>query len=334
MTLTLPDAVGVHDEDVGVPGDGARVGDLRAVGRPRGLLVGRRVGRQPREVVRVDAHHVDLAVAVAVAREGDPQPVGGDRRHGVGRRVLGHPPRRRPVGVHPVDLEIAVAARLEDDAADRCRDARDHQVGPVARVQGARSRVAREEHARLVLQLHAHRAPRCEAEVVHRVAGAEWVPELEGHASVCVRHPRDHVLRAAPGRVRAQHRPVAVVACAGTSGRAVVEVAVSAASGHDDGILAGVLDAVVVVVEEERCLLRADAVVVHVQRAVEVPAGMLEPHRADHAAEVHGIGRRVRPLARVDLPVDVGRSRGDERLELDRRRVMSPRSGRGHQSNE
>ena len=63
-------------------------------------------------------------------------------------------------------------------------------------------------------------------------------------------------------------------------------------------------------------------VIPQVRAAVEVPAGMLEPHRSDHAAEVHGIGRRVRPLARVDLPVDVGRGRGDERLELDRWRVM------------
>src|SRR5215204_1723519 len=150
------------------------------------------------------------------------------------------------------------------------------------------------------------------------------MPELEAHSSARVRCSRDDVVSAPARRVRAGTRGVAVMAGPVDTVRAVVEVALSTTDGNGDEILAWPLEAVVVVVEEERSRLRANTAVFNAERAVEEPGVVLEPHRPGQASKVHRVGRRVRPLTGVDHAIDRGRRRRNRPLVKNRRGVVCP----------
>src|SRR5215204_6230476 len=111
--------------------------------------------------------------------------------------------------------------------------------------------------------------------------------ELEAHSSARVRRSRDDVISAPARRVRAGSRGVAVMAGAVDTVRAVVEVPVSTTDGNGDQVLARPLEAVVVVVEEERCRLRTDTAVLNREGAVEETRVVLEPHRPGQASKAH-----------------------------------------------
>ena len=65
------------------------------------------------------------------------------------------------------------------------------------------------------------------------------------------------------------------------------------------------------------------------------PLGLFAmPESAAWSPKIDVFERDRRLVTRVDLPVDVGRGRGEERLELDRRRVMCPGQAREQRSYE
>ena len=212
------------------------------------------VGSQPREAGAVDVHHVDVGASRAVARKGDLRPVRRDRGHVVRRRVVGQPRLRGSVGVHPVDLELAVAVRFEDDVPGRRRrSGLEREVRPVTRGEYIRARVHEGGSVDGVHDVHADRVAGLEADVVHGVRGAERVPELERPVRPHDLSSPDDVIRAVAGWVRSAGPAVRVVSGSGIAGGAVVVVGPEreGRGEPEDHVLAGVLDPVVVVVEED-----------------------------------------------------------------------------------
>ena len=216
----------------------------------------------------------------------------------------------RPVGVHPVDLEVAVPVRLEDDVPGRRRSGRERQVRPVARVVCARSRVHEAGLVDDVHEVHADRVAGSEAEVVRGVIGAKWVAELERDVRAGDLPGSHDVVGAVAGRIRSVGARVRVVSGSCGAGAAVVVVGTEreGRGEPEHHVLAGVLDPVVVVVEERSHLLRAARVVGHRHGDVEEIGVVLEPHRSRQSGDRHVVRRCVRPFAGADDPVDGGRS--------------------------
>ena len=285
------------------------------------------VGGQPREAGAVDVHHVDVGATLAVAREGDLRPVRRDRGDVVRPRVVGQPRLRRSVGVHPVDLELAVAVRLEDDVPGR-RGSREREVRPVRRSEYIRARVHEAGSVDGVHDVHADRVAGLEADVVHRVRGAERVPELERAVRPHDLSSPHDVVRAVAGWVRSTGPAVRVVSGSGIAGGAVVVVGPEreGRGEPEDHVLAGVLDPVVVVVEEDPHRRRAARVFGDTQGDVEELGVVLEPHRYRASFDREVIRRRVRPFARADDPVDGGRGGCGRPLEDDRWLVVRLRN--------
>ena len=312
----------VDDEDVVLLDAAAVVRDLRAVGRPRRLQLDPGVGSQPREAGAVDVHHVDVGATLAVARERDLRPVRRDRGHVVGRRVVGESRLRRPVGVHPVDLELAVPVRLEDDVTRgrRRSSSLEREVGPVTWGEYIRARILEAGSVDGVHDVHADRVARLEADVVHGVRRTERMPELERPVRPHDLSSSQNVVRAVAGWVRPTGPAVRVVSGSGIAGGAVVVVGPEreGRGEPEDHVLAGVLDPVVVVVEEDPHRRRAARVFGNREGDVEVLGVVLEPHRYRASLDREVIGRRVRPFARADHPVDRGRRNCVRPLEDDR----------------